>query len=142
MNTEHVNDRQVGGSHYVSSYQHWDWVVDHDIPYLLGCATKYLIRWKKKNGIEDLEKSYHYVEKYIQGKPHNNFNRSLFSERANRSTERFLSTNDVDTMEIEIIWQILYMLERGRPDFRDSNILTAIRKLIEKNRSAATGGGS
>ncbi len=31
--------------------------------YLLGCASKYLTRWRKKNGLEDLEKSRHYYVK-------------------------------------------------------------------------------
>lgn len=60
-----ANDKQVGGSHYRAEYQHWDWVTEHGITYLAGCATKYLLRWRKKNGVQDLEKARHYVEKMI-----------------------------------------------------------------------------
>ncbi|UOF83003.1 hypothetical protein [Caudoviricetes sp.] len=59
-----ANDKQVGGSHYQKgAVQHWDLAIEHDIPYTLGCATKYLFRWKDKNGIQDLEKAMHYLQK-------------------------------------------------------------------------------
>lgn len=58
-----VNEKQVGGEHYKSHYQHWDFITDTGAHYLLGCATKYLTRHRKKNGKEDLEKSIHYLEK-------------------------------------------------------------------------------
>lgn len=58
------NARQVGGAHYKTMiYQHWDWVTDIGLPYLLGCATKYICRWRQKNGVQDLEKAIHYLEK-------------------------------------------------------------------------------
>lgn len=58
-----VNERQVGGTHYKSEYQHWDFVLDTHMNYLYGCATKYISRWRKKNGVQDLEKSIHYLQK-------------------------------------------------------------------------------
>jgi hypothetical protein len=59
-----ANDRQHGGNHYKQmEYQHWDFVVDTCQPYLIGCATKYVSRWRRKNGIEDLRKAQHYLEK-------------------------------------------------------------------------------
>lgn len=61
-----ANERQVGGSHYQSSMQHWDFIEDNGIGYLEACATKYITRHRKKNGLQDLEKADHYVEKLIQ----------------------------------------------------------------------------
>lgn len=59
-----IDSIQIGGDHYKKqSYQHWNMVADTDLPYLLGCATKYVTRWKDKNGIQDLDKSIHYLEK-------------------------------------------------------------------------------
>ena len=58
-----ANDTQVGGIHYKADYQHWDFVCDTDMPYLLGCATKYVARWQDKAGVEDLNKAIHYLEK-------------------------------------------------------------------------------
>lgn len=61
-----ANDKQIGGEHYKSAYQHWDWATEHGLSYLAGCATKYLVRWRKKNGVEDLDKAAHYVEKLVE----------------------------------------------------------------------------
>lgn len=61
-----VNDKQVGGTHYKHQpYQHWDFAVDMagNDAYLKGCASKYVIRYKDKNGIEDLRKALHYIDK-------------------------------------------------------------------------------
>jgi hypothetical protein len=60
-----VNAKQVGGTHYNSSYQHWDFVERNNIGYLEACATKYIVRHRKKNGKLDLEKAEHYIEKLI-----------------------------------------------------------------------------
>ena len=62
-----ANDKQVGGSHYKKGgEQHWDLMITYEVPYTLGCATKYLFRWKDKNGIQDLTKALHYLEKTIE----------------------------------------------------------------------------
>ena len=61
-----ANDYQVGGSHYQgkqAEYQHWDWVTDSGMHYLFACPTKYVIRWRDKGGIKDLEKAIHYLAK-------------------------------------------------------------------------------
>lgn len=62
-----ANETQVGGDHYKTDYQHWDMVCDVFGPeYLMGCASKYIIRWRRKNGLEDLKKSLHYIQKAIE----------------------------------------------------------------------------
>lgn len=63
-----VNDKQVGGAHYGpgKEIQHWDIMINWGIPYTVACASKYLWRWKKKNGLQDLQKSLHYIEKTIE----------------------------------------------------------------------------
>lgn len=62
-----ANNRQVAGDHYNQrEYQHWDFVCDTNLHYILGNATKYISRWRKKNGIQDLEKAKHYIEKAIE----------------------------------------------------------------------------
>ena len=58
-----VNDKQVGGCHYKSEYEHWDLIAENRVGYLEGCATKYIVRWRKKGGRKDLEKASHYIEK-------------------------------------------------------------------------------
>ena len=58
-----ANEQQIGGNHYKTEYEHWDLVLSTGMDYLAGCATKYVSRWRKKNGIEDLRKALHYLNK-------------------------------------------------------------------------------
>lgn len=62
---EDPNKRQVGGGHYKTDMEHWDLVENAGLGYLEGCATKYVTRWRKKAGLQDLEKALHYVDKLI-----------------------------------------------------------------------------
>ena len=61
-----ANDKQVAGSHYRSAIQHWDYVVANQLDYFQGQITKYVTRWKHKNGVTDLYKAQHFLEKYIE----------------------------------------------------------------------------
>ena len=62
-----ANSKQVGGNHYKKHIlEHWDTVALFDLDYFQGNAWKYLLRWRDKGGIPDLEKSKHYIEKYIE----------------------------------------------------------------------------
>jgi hypothetical protein len=61
-----ANDKQVDGNHYRSKIQHWDYVVANDLDYFQGQITKYVTRWKLKNGLVDLHKARHFLEKYIE----------------------------------------------------------------------------
>lgn len=62
-----ANEHQVGGEHYRSqAIQTWDFIVANDIGFLEGNAIKYLARWKRKGGIEDLRKARHFVDKLIE----------------------------------------------------------------------------
>jgi hypothetical protein len=58
-----ANSVQIGGDHYRSEYQHWDFVEEHGIGYLEAVAFKYVTRWRKKHGRQDLEKALHYIDK-------------------------------------------------------------------------------
>ena len=66
-----VNQRQVGGKHYLNkAVQPWDamesWMSEEEFAgYLRGCVIKYVARCPDKGGIEDLEKAQHYLEKLI-----------------------------------------------------------------------------
>lgn len=62
-----ARDRQVGGDHYkTKSLQPWDvWDAFELDPYEAN-AVKYLLRWRKKNGVEDLEKAKHYIDAIIE----------------------------------------------------------------------------
>ena len=67
------NSHQVGGDHYRSAYEPWDFTLDvFGGCFFLGNANKYITRWRKKNGLEDLQKAKHYLEKakanYVAGR--------------------------------------------------------------------------
>ena len=65
-----ANSRQVGGEHYksgdVRAQEHWDIVRFHNLDYFQGQITKYVMRHKLKNGLQDLKKAAHVLQKYIE----------------------------------------------------------------------------
>lgn len=64
---ERANTYQVGGTHYQKQrIQHWDFVAANNLDYFQGQITKYVSRWRDKNGIDDLLKAQHFLEKYIE----------------------------------------------------------------------------
>jgi len=67
-----ANEKQVGGKHYKSGYQHWDLVLDFGLHYLEGCSTKYVTRRKGNRG-EDIGKAIHYIEKLMEELTARNF---------------------------------------------------------------------
>jgi hypothetical protein len=66
-----ANDDQIGGDHYKQLSQegvsHWDmmWRLYREA-WFVGAVTKYVLRYRKKNGIEDLKKARHYLDKLIE----------------------------------------------------------------------------
>lgn len=62
-----ANSRHVGGQHYKGfDIQTWDFILDHEMGYLEGNVIKYVDRYKRKNGLEDLQKARHYLDKLIE----------------------------------------------------------------------------
>jgi hypothetical protein len=61
-----ANDKQIGGDHYQSPIPCWDFIAANNIGYFEGTAIKYLTRWRKKGGVEDLRKAIHFLEKLIE----------------------------------------------------------------------------
>ena len=61
-----VGKRQVGGEHYKTKIQVWDYIHKNGIGYLAGNVIKYASRYEKKNGLEDLLKARHYIDKLIE----------------------------------------------------------------------------
>lgn len=62
-----ANSIQHGGDHYKrKAIEPWDYIEANGIGFLDGNAIKYLTRWREKNGIEDLKKARHYIDKLIE----------------------------------------------------------------------------
>lgn len=102
------NEMQVGGTHYRSSYGHWDWVHRLGMNYLEGNATKYVVRHRNKNGEEDLKKAVHYLSKILELHG-NGYSNNCWSvgectpEEIKHETHLFCSQNQVPELESEIL---------------------------------------
>jgi hypothetical protein len=67
MENNSALDVQIGGWHYKSyAIQPVEFIHKNKIPYIEGCAIKYLCRWREKGGIEDLRKVKHYIDLLIE----------------------------------------------------------------------------
>jgi hypothetical protein len=60
-------DKQVSGNHYKDlPIQPVEYIYANALGYFEGNVIKYVSRWRKKNGIADLEKAKHYIELLIE----------------------------------------------------------------------------
>lgn len=60
-------EKQVGGNHYKDlPIQPVEYIHANALGYFEGCVIKYISRWRKKNGIPDLEKAKHYIDLLIE----------------------------------------------------------------------------
>lgn len=59
-----AESKQVGGEHYrKKGIQPWNIIDANDLDFYEGNALKYLLRYKEKGGVIDLDKAIHYIEK-------------------------------------------------------------------------------
>jgi hypothetical protein len=59
--------KQIGGSHYLGyEIQPIDFIIKNNIGFVEGNIIKYVIRFKEKGGVQDLEKAKHYIELLIE----------------------------------------------------------------------------
>ena len=107
-----ASERQVGGQHYAAlpgTMDHWSYCDANDVPYLESACTKYVVRWRKKNGVVDLHKALHYLEKrienYIDGIGPVRGGRLNFTEYLS-----FVNGNGLDKqpLELEIVSHVLH----------------------------------
>lgn len=62
-----ATDKQVGGNHYKDlPIQPIEYIHANAMGYMEGNVVKYISRWRKKNGMADLEKAKHYIELLIE----------------------------------------------------------------------------
>lgn len=58
---------QVGGGHYKDlPIQPVEYIHANALGYFEGNVIKYVSRWRKKNGVADLEKAKHYIDLLIE----------------------------------------------------------------------------
>jgi len=75
-----ANEEQIGGEHYAvaGEFQHWDFAEKYNLSPTLYGFTKYLIRYKRKDGVTDLKKAIHFLNKRVE---------ILFEKHANIDTD-------------------------------------------------------
>lgn len=60
-------ETQVAGDHYKGhAIQPVEFIHANGIPFIEGNCIKYLVRWRDKGGIKDLEKVKHYIDLLIE----------------------------------------------------------------------------
>lgn len=62
-----VDTHQVGGNHYTKlAIQPWEVIENNEMGFFDGNALKYIMRFRDKGGVQDLEKARHYLDKLIE----------------------------------------------------------------------------
>ena len=62
-----ATSKQVGGDHYaVMKIQPIDFILANELGFCEGNVIKYLCRYKRKNGLEDLKKARQYLDFLIE----------------------------------------------------------------------------
>lgn len=61
-----ADSHQIAGTHYQTAIEPWNYIHRNGMGYLDGNVIKYISRYKRKNGLQDLKKAQHYLEKLIE----------------------------------------------------------------------------
>ena len=60
-----ATDIQIGGDHYKLPIQPIEYIWKNKLNFFQGNIIKYILRYKKKNGLIDLEKCHDYLDELI-----------------------------------------------------------------------------
>lgn len=64
---EDIRSKQIGGNHYrTRDIDPWEVIQRGDLDFWEGNVVKYIMRYRAKNGLEDLEKARHYLDYLIE----------------------------------------------------------------------------
>lgn len=130
-----ANELQIGGEHYKSDYQHWDWCIDINLGYLEGNATKYICRWYDKGGATDLDKAYHYLMKVLESYRDNRYYNHSFHnasspgirKEAIRSTDKFIKAQ---TRFVHVEQRLIQLIAGWKNDEDLNDILRMLSEFI------------
>jgi len=101
-----ANEMQIGGQHYKTKYEHWDLVIWTGMGYLEGCSTKYVSRWRKKDGLKDLQKALHYLDKLIETYAIYDINRLAPIDKIKEQVEKFTEANELSELEGTFVYYL------------------------------------
>lgn len=132
-----ANSTQVGGSHYkvATGRQHWDLVDDFNVGYLEAGATKYITRWRSKDGLKDLRKAVHFLQKLYEKRAFMSFQEQTarMPQVPKPVIDQYLSDNACGLSESKIIFLILTWQSTGTIDLARRLLV----ELIEHEEGAA-----
>jgi hypothetical protein len=117
-----ANDIQVGGKHYKTKYEHWDWATDIGLSYLEGYASKYLARFGKPgtDPKKDIAKVFHIIEKISERSGQLLERRVKLSlDWVQEQTIAFCEANDIDRVARQVVHDLSYW--QTRADLREAN---------------------
>lgn len=143
--------KQVSGTHYKSDYQHWTMlrVLGYGCEYYIGQATKYLSRWRKKNGLRDLAKARHFIEKTLEivedegegfltyGGKVDIVVQDAASEHLDSHLRRYFKSNEID--DDTAIICVTIMFANGAQALRDAIIACEALERTELEREQVAG---
>jgi hypothetical protein len=129
-----ANQKQIGGQHYKTSYQHWDLAIFLGLGFLEGCSTKHITRWRKKGGVQDLEKGLHYLDKLIEVYTIYDITRNESPEIIEREVEKFARANNLTEQEQRYIF-LLSTYENPSDLYKARNQLKDIIRVAREELS-------
>lgn len=99
-------DIQIGGYHYKDCpYQPVKFSTDLNLNFIQGNIVKYITRYKRKNGRQDLEKVIHYIQLGQTLKPVNNV---VFSHEVKQKIDYYVSANGLNENERKVVSGAVY----------------------------------
>lgn len=106
-----ANDIQIGGTHYQrgGKGQHWDFAPANNMGGLEFNCSKYICRWEHKDGLKDLQKANHYIDKIIELHKRGYCNQAnpLYSGDFN-SLKNYARRINLSRTEYQIVWAMLF----------------------------------
>lgn len=114
-----VND--YAPPYYKSAYQHWDFAIKIGLSYLEGCATKYVVRWREKEGVKDLWKAMRYLDKILVV---NDYNIHRNNVTVDEELDRFATANSLGPLETQYTFILC--------TYRNEKALKSARQILSK----------
>lgn len=120
-----ANSYQVGGNHYLSNYQCWDFTADIHLNIYLHSALKYILRHKNKGKEQDLKKARHYIQKEIERELCKTS--SISKQEVEKFTSKFIQENELDEFQYELLEVLVqYRIDLNSVEHAASWLLEAL----------------
>ncbi len=100
---------QVGGDHYKNDkIQHVQFCHMNQLPYVVGVSLKYIMRHRRKNGAQDLDKAKHYLQILVElSKAHPDHRVQPYHGPQFIPPVQLVVANAIPPLEAEIIYAVM-----------------------------------